>query len=70
MNTPHTHVWCDVCQTIRPAAIVDLHGDDASGRYTEASDLRCGSCAFVIATLYVPKSRTSAIEAIQRTRTG
>src|SRR5215212_5690498 len=53
VNTPHTHVWCDACQAIRPAQIADMHADDVSGQYTEASDLRCGHCGFVIATLYL-----------------
>jgi len=43
-----------------------MHGDDASGAYTEASDLMCGFCGFVIATLYVPKAKTQAIEALRR----
>ena len=66
MNTPHTHIWCDQCQTIRPVVIVDMHADDASGAYTDASDLRCDFCSFVIATLYLPKPKTQAIEALQR----
>jgi hypothetical protein len=55
MNTPHTHVWCEVCQAIRPIKIDDMHADDASGHYTEASDLMCAVCGQVIATLYLPK---------------
>jgi hypothetical protein len=42
MNTPHTHVWCEVCKAIRPLKI-------------EASDLMCTVCGSVIATLYLPK---------------
>ena len=66
MNTAHTHVWCEACQAIRPVVIVDMHAEDASGAYTEASDLRCDFCGFVFATLYVPKPKTQAIEALQR----
>ena len=55
-----------MCQTIRPLVVVDMHGDDASGAYREASDLRCDFCGFVICTLYVPKARTQAIEALRR----
>ena len=66
MNTPHTHIWCDTCQAIRPVVIVDMHADDASGAYTEASDLRCDFCGFVIATLYLPASWAWASEALQR----
>jgi hypothetical protein len=65
MNTPHTHVWCGLCRTIRPLLISDMHSDDASGAYTEASDLMCGFCG-VIATLYVPKAKTQAVEALRR----
>ena len=43
-----------------------MHADDASGGYTEASDLRCGAWGFVIVTLYVPKPKTQAIEALRR----
>jgi len=57
MNTPHTHVWCNLCQMIRPLLLQDMHADDASGAYSEASDLRCGACGFVIATLYCPSPR-------------
>jgi hypothetical protein len=70
MDTPHTHVWCDTCQAIRRAQIADMHSDDASGQYTEASDLRCGHCGFVIATLYLPKSKTKAIEALRGAQKG
>jgi len=66
MNTPHTHVRCDECETIRPAVIVDMHADDMSGAYREASDLRCDFCGYVIATLYMAKPKTQAIEALQR----
>ena len=66
MNTPHTHIWCNLCEMIRPLLIQDMHADDASGAYSEASDLRCGACGFVIATLYLPKPKTQAIEALQR----
>jgi len=58
MNTPHTHVWCNFCQMIRPVLIVDLHADDASGAYTEASDLMRDFCGFVMATMYLPKAET------------
>jgi len=30
MNTPHTNIWCNLCQTIRPVVIVDMHADDAT----------------------------------------
>jgi hypothetical protein len=43
-----------------------MHADDVSGRYTEASDLLCSVCGNHIATLYVPKSKTAAEEALQR----
>jgi len=46
--------------------VVDMHADDASAAYTEASDLRCDFCGFVIATLYLPKPKTQAIEALRR----
>ena len=55
-----------MCQTIRPVVILDMHADDASGAYTETSDLMCGTCGFVIATLYLPKPKTQAVEALQR----
>jgi hypothetical protein len=55
MNTPHTHVWCEVCHAIRPLKIDDMHADDTTGHYTEASDLTCTVCSSVIATLYLPK---------------
>ncbi len=64
MNTPHTHVWCEVCQTIRPIKLDDMHADDATGHYTEARDLMCTVCGLVIATLYLPKPKTKAIEAL------
>ena len=66
MNTPHTHVWCNLCQMIRPLIIEDLHADDRSGAYTEASDLMCGACGFVIATLYLSEPKAQRIEALQR----
>jgi len=66
MNTPHTHIWCNLCEMIRPLLIQDMHADDASGAYSEASDLRCGACGFVIATLYLPKPKTQSIEALRR----
>ena len=59
MNTPHTHIWCDQCKAIRPLIISDMHRDDASGRFSEASDLLCGTCYLVIATLYMPISKPS-----------
>jgi hypothetical protein len=46
--------------------ISDLHLDDVSGRYTEASDLFCSVCGNHIATLYVSKCKTTAEEALQR----
>jgi hypothetical protein len=55
MNTPHTHVWYGVCQMIRPVWIQRSHEDDATGLFTEASDLTCVTCGFVLATLYVAK---------------
>ena len=64
--SPQTHAHCDQCGTIRPFSIVDLPGDDVSGRFREASDLCCSDCGFIIATLYVPKPRTKAAEAINR----
>ncbi len=64
-HPPHAYL-CDACYAIRPLVIVDMHADDASGAYTEASDLRCDFCGFVIATLYVPKPKTQAIEALRR----
>jgi len=70
MNTPHTRVWCEVCQTIRPIKIDDMHADDASGHYAEASDLMCAVCGFVIATLYLPKPKTQAIEALHAAQNG
>ena len=70
MNTPHTHVWCEVCQAIRPIKIDDMHADDATGHYTEASDLMCTACRLVIATLYLPKPKTKAIEALRAAQKG
>jgi hypothetical protein len=32
-----------------------MHADDATGQYTEASDLMCTVCSLVMATLYLPK---------------
>jgi len=61
-----THAWCDQCETIRPLLIADMPGDDASGRFTEPSDIQCGACGFVIATLDMPKSKTVGEEALQR----
>jgi len=55
-----------LCEMIRPLLIQDMHADDASGAYSEASDLRCGACGFVIATLYLPKPKTQSIEALRR----
>jgi hypothetical protein len=46
--------------------MVDMHKADASGGYTEASDLMCGFWGFVIATLYLPKPKTQAIETLWR----
>ena len=66
MNTPHTRIWCNASETIRPPLIEDMHAHDASGAYSEASDLMCGFCGFVIAPLYLPKPKTQAIEARQR----
>jgi len=43
-----------------------MHADDMSGAYREASDLRCDFCGYVIATLYMAKPKTQAIEALQR----
>jgi hypothetical protein len=70
MNTPHTHVWCEVCQAIRPIKIDDMHADDASGQYTDASDLMCAVCGFVIAMLYLPKPKTQAIETLRAAQKG
>jgi len=71
MNTPHTHVWCEVCQAIRPIKIDDMDADDASGQYyTDASDLMCAVCGFVIAMLYLPKPKTQAIETLRAAQKG
>jgi len=69
VNTPHTHVWCEACHAIRPLHIEDTHQDDTSGNYSEATDLQCAACGFVIATLYLSKAKTKAIEALQRRAT-
>jgi hypothetical protein len=61
VNTLHTHIWCDACQRIQPLQIVDLHKDDATGHYTNASDVHCGSCGYLIATLYLPKPGIAAL---------
>ena len=63
---PQTHVHCEQCGTIRPFRIVDLQGDDISGQFSDAADLQCASCGYVIATLYVPKPRKLAAEALGR----
>jgi hypothetical protein len=47
-----------------------MQADDASGQYTQASDLTCGYCRFVIATLYLPKSKTKAIEPVHEAQKG
>jgi hypothetical protein len=67
---PHTHVWCEVCQTIRPIKIDDMHADDATGHHMEASDLICTVCGLVIATLYLPKPKTKANEALHAAQKG
>lgn len=64
MNTPHTDLWCDVSQTIRPVQVADMHADDTSGLFGEASDLVRGTCGYVIAKLYVPKPKMRAIDAL------
>ncbi len=63
MNTPHTHVWCPTCEAVRPFRIVALQSDHDPRRFTSASDLLCGECGFVVATLYSVKP---GIEALQR----
>lgn len=44
------HIYCDNCQTVRPLVLshmpADGHNDHA------ATDLLCGECCFVIATLH------------------
>ena len=62
----HACLLRDLCKAIRPMEISDLHGDDVSGRYTEASDLLCSVYGNHIATLYVSKCKTTAEEALQR----
>jgi hypothetical protein len=56
VNTAPTHVSCEVCQMIRPLRIERSHEDDQSGQFTEASDLTCVTCGFVIATMYLAKA--------------
>jgi hypothetical protein len=35
-------------------------GDDASGRFTGASDILCATCGLIIATTFSPKRSTGA----------
>jgi hypothetical protein len=47
----HTHVYCEVCASIHPAVIEPPDGDDASGRFTSASDILCATCRLIVATV-------------------
>jgi len=40
--------------------IVDMHADNASGGYTETSDLMCGACHHIIAMLYLAEPQREA----------
>lgn len=54
-----SHIWCDCCECIRPLVIGSMEGDDVSGKFTDAADLLCGECHFVIATVFNPKTPPS-----------
>lgn len=45
-------IWCDQCEAIKPLLIGEMDGNDVSGKFTDAADLLCKNCHFVIATIY------------------
>jgi len=66
MNTLHTHVYCDVRQSV-PIEISDLHGSDVSCRY----NLKRATCFVAYAETTLRRSmflkcKTTAEEALQR----
>jgi hypothetical protein len=52
INKKIDSVYCDNCETIRPA-IFDHLGDKGNGNdFFHPTDIVCGDCKFVIATLF------------------
>jgi hypothetical protein len=49
-----THVWCEGCGCVRPLFVDVMGGTDVSGQFAEPTDLLCGVCRLVLATLYTP----------------
>ena len=60
----NTHIYCDVCRSIQPMKIEPPNGTDATGRFTNASDILCATCGLIIATTYQPNS--SGADALRR----
>jgi hypothetical protein len=53
------HAYCRNCETIRSFRTSVMGGDDVSGNFTNATDLVCNDCHWVIATTYTPKALPS-----------
>jgi hypothetical protein len=72
-NDKATHVYCDACETIRPADQQPLDMMDQSGQFV-GGDLLCGVCFNVITTVYRELSETErqarGIETIGRAFSG
>ncbi len=60
----NTHIYCGVCASVQPMVIEPPEGEDASGRFTNASDILCATCGLIITTTFSPK-RTGA-DALRR----
>ncbi len=55
----HDSIYCDCCQSIQPLRTDDMPGDSADGKHTDARDLMCATCSFVIATVFNKKPTVS-----------
>ena len=55
----NTHAYCRNCEAIRPVNVSIMGGDDVGGNFTNATDLVCSDCAWIIATTYAPKTPPS-----------
>jgi hypothetical protein len=60
----NSHIYCDNCASIQPMIVEPPSGDDVSGRFTDSSDILCGTCKLVLATTYKPKA--SSADALRR----
>ena len=53
-----THIYCDVCHSIRPL-LVQNTDDLADMKYTDAQALECANCGSVIAFIFREKGSVS-----------